>query len=274
MQATTYVLGNSEAEHHRLVQQARYLAPATEDMLISAGICEGMSVLDVGCGAGDVALMAGALVGRSGMVTGIDRDSDVLRFAAMRASERSADNVRFVETRIEEALNRFGERAFDAVIGRFVLVHQPDPAETLRSVLPMLAGGGIVAFLEPELGRVAQSHPEIALVEQIAEWVQETLFRAGVRMNMGTTLAGTMSSAGLARPQTKLSILAGGGEDYFGYGYWADTTRSLLPIMEALGVATRADVDIDTLEQRLRDAVVAARGSMVTQVVASAWCSA
>ena len=44
-----------------------------------------MSVLDGGCGAGDVALLAAELVGPSGSVTGVDRDPRSVALAARRA---------------------------------------------------------------------------------------------------------------------------------------------------------------------------------------------
>jgi SAM-dependent methyltransferase len=52
--------GDDEAR--RLMQQAAYLAPHTERALRAAGIGPGASVLDLGCGMGDVALLAAELV--------------------------------------------------------------------------------------------------------------------------------------------------------------------------------------------------------------------
>jgi 2-polyprenyl-3-methyl-5-hydroxy-6-metoxy-1,4-benzoquinol methylase len=51
-----YVLGHSEREIRRLQNQANILRPITKRLLRNSGICEGMRVLDVGCGAGDVSL--------------------------------------------------------------------------------------------------------------------------------------------------------------------------------------------------------------------------
>jgi 2-polyprenyl-3-methyl-5-hydroxy-6-metoxy-1,4-benzoquinol methylase len=51
-----YVLGHSEVELKRLATQARLIDPITRRFLVSAGIREGMRVLDVGSGVGDVAI--------------------------------------------------------------------------------------------------------------------------------------------------------------------------------------------------------------------------
>ena len=53
-----YILGHSEAEILRLQTQAKILGPITERLLQRAGIRTGMRVLDVGSGAGDVAMLA------------------------------------------------------------------------------------------------------------------------------------------------------------------------------------------------------------------------
>ena len=51
---TDYALGRSYAEYDRLIEQGELFRPLTERMLRSSGISRGMSVLDVGCGVGDV----------------------------------------------------------------------------------------------------------------------------------------------------------------------------------------------------------------------------
>ena len=73
-----YVLGHDAAEQQRLEQQGTNLQSLTRRLLRGAGLVPGMRVLDVGCGAGDVTLIAAELVGSSGMVVGIDRSAEVL----------------------------------------------------------------------------------------------------------------------------------------------------------------------------------------------------
>jgi cyclopropane fatty-acyl-phospholipid synthase-like methyltransferase len=58
MGETTYALRHSSAEIERLKNQAAMLRPITERLLRSAGIDAGVRVLDLGCGAGDVSMLA------------------------------------------------------------------------------------------------------------------------------------------------------------------------------------------------------------------------
>jgi len=60
-----YIFGHSPEEIRRLIDQAPILRSTTERLLRSAGIQQGMRVLDLGCGAGDVSMLAGSLVGPS-----------------------------------------------------------------------------------------------------------------------------------------------------------------------------------------------------------------
>ena len=73
-----YMLGHSDVEIQRLIQQGAILRPITERLLRVAGVSEGMRVLDVGCGGGDVSFLAAELVGPSGSVLGIDRNPEAL----------------------------------------------------------------------------------------------------------------------------------------------------------------------------------------------------
>jgi cyclopropane fatty-acyl-phospholipid synthase-like methyltransferase len=49
-----YVLGHSKQELRRLMLQADNLRPITMRLLREIGLVQGMRVVDLGCGAGDV----------------------------------------------------------------------------------------------------------------------------------------------------------------------------------------------------------------------------
>jgi cyclopropane fatty-acyl-phospholipid synthase-like methyltransferase len=68
LKQSDYVLGHTDREQLRLSRQARILAPATDHFLRDAGIDSGMRVLDIGCGVGDVTMLAAQLVGPRGKV--------------------------------------------------------------------------------------------------------------------------------------------------------------------------------------------------------------
>ena len=65
-----YPLAHGTEETRRLIQQSGFINPFTRALFVDAGISPGMTVLDVGSGAGDVALIAAGLMGRAGRVVG------------------------------------------------------------------------------------------------------------------------------------------------------------------------------------------------------------
>jgi ubiquinone/menaquinone biosynthesis C-methylase UbiE len=65
----------------------------TRRLMPDAAVREGMRVLDIGCGRGNVAVLAAGLVGPSGWVLGIDSDSTAIESADARVRCQSARNL-------------------------------------------------------------------------------------------------------------------------------------------------------------------------------------
>src|SRR5512135_2229096 len=120
-----YPLGHSPVELDRLQSQARFIDPVTRNFFREAGLKAGMRVLDVGSGAGDVSFLAAELVGESGRIVGVDRSAAAIDFARARAAAKSLPQVSF---RQGEAAAMDFAQPFDAVVGRYVLQFQSDPA--------------------------------------------------------------------------------------------------------------------------------------------------
>src|SRR5262245_34156229 len=137
-----YILGHSDAEIRRLQTQAAILRPITERLLRCAGIQTGMRVLDLGSGAGDVAMLAAALVGPSGPVVATARNLQVLSMATQRARTCGAQHLACHEASADTFVDNAG---FDLVVGRYVLIHQPDPAAFLRVAAQLAKPGGTIA---------------------------------------------------------------------------------------------------------------------------------
>jgi Methylase involved in ubiquinone/menaquinone biosynthesis len=83
---SSYALGSTDAEHDRLIRQAKWLAAHTERLFREAGMGPGQRVLDVGSGVGDVAMLVSRIVGPSGEVVGIERDARSIERARARRS--------------------------------------------------------------------------------------------------------------------------------------------------------------------------------------------
>src|SRR5690242_4744258 len=97
-----YTLGSTDAEHDRLAWQAAIFEPLTERLFVEAGIGPGQRVLDVGSGAGDVAMLAARIVGPTGSVLGIERSEGSIACARARVARAHLPNVRFLQADARE----------------------------------------------------------------------------------------------------------------------------------------------------------------------------
>jgi ubiquinone/menaquinone biosynthesis C-methylase UbiE len=265
-----YILGHSHEEIRRLIDQAAILRSTTERLLRSAGIEHGMRVLDLGCGAGDVSMLAGKLVGPSGSVVGIDPNADILIVARARAKANQLPHVTFTEA----SVGTFSDsRLFDFVVARYVLIYQVDPVAFLRTAARFVRPGGILALHESILDLPVNSRPRVALWQQTSDWLLTTVRRWAPSYAAAGRLIEYFSSAGLPQPALFSETPVGGGVDAPHYAWLAGVTRTLLPRMVESGVVTAEMLAIDTLESRLRSAVVEARSQIEGPAQVCAWTS-
>ena len=246
--APQYVLGHSDREIERLKAQARLIDPITERFFREAGIAPGMRVLDVGSGAGDVAFLAANIVGASGEVIGVDQNLVARDVARARATTKSLANVAFREG---EAAAMAFDQPFDAVIGRYVLQFQKDPAALLKNLASHVRSGGLVVFHEIDWGGLG-SFPPVPTFDQCCRWGADTLRLHGTETQMGTKLHATYAGAGLPSPTMRLEAPVGGMPVILPWlQMFKELIATLQPEMERLGVAAAAQVEVETLVERM-----------------------
>ncbi len=264
----SYVLGHSERELDRLNKQAHLVDPITRRFLCAAGIVPGMRVLDVGSGAGDVAFLAADLVGTRGEVVGTDRSPAALAMARQRADARSLRNVAFREG--DPAEMTF-DRPFDAVIGRYVLMFQHDPAAMLRGLAKHARREGVIFFHEVDLDG-ARSIPPAPTYDRCSQWIRETFRLSGADTRMGTNLFSTFISAGLPAPTMQLeTLIAGVANNADPLRLVAGLAGTLAEAMEQLGVATAAELGLETLTERMISEAAASGSVMLGRFEIGAW---
>ena len=266
-QQSTYALGHSEQELERLSRQAEVFEPFTHQLLQQAGISTGMRVLDVGCGAGDVAFLVADLVGSTGAVVGVDRAAEAIQRATMRAQARHLENVKFLEG--DPTKMQF-DGPFDAVVGRLILMYYPDPIDAVRKLAGHVRDGGLVVFQEFDIAN-CRSLPPAPTFDRSVGWIRQALRTTGARTELGLEMYSLFLAAGLPGPSMRMDAAIGGGPDCPAYEMAAEVVRSLLPVMEKLQIATATEVDISSLEQRMRDEVVAAKGVALSPGLIGAW---
>lgn len=267
MSNTGYDLGHEAGEVERLNVQGRALAAPTRFLLKAAGLHAGMRVLDLGSGVGDMSFAVADVVGSTGDVVGVERASKAIEGATVRARRLGHRNVRFVLGDVHDAFDGGG---FDALVCRLVLMYVPDPSTVLRIQAAAVRQGGIVAPIEFDVS-LARTVPETPLATEVLNWARAASEKTGMDISLGPRLWQVLEGAGLA-PTGMISVQSYfGPSDPDGHALLAGIVRSLLPSIERMGIAATAEVDINTLQGRLRAEMEAAHAVFAFPTLTCAW---
>ena len=215
----------------------------TERLFRAAGISAGVTVLELGCGPGEVSELLSEIVGPTGSVLAVDRSDKMLSTAKRRLEEAGKTNIRFVCADLNNApdyLEDVNRSSFDVVAGRRVLIYLASPDRVLASLLPWLREGGLVVFEEFDSticpGHVATMPAHIRGVS----FLDTMLGEEGVDRSMGFHLPATFVAAGLQFERIWAEAVIDGQGDQYTLG---ELLQLLKPRLESAAVATASEID-------------------------------
>ncbi|OBJ15936.1 methyltransferase domain-containing protein [Mycobacterium colombiense] len=264
---STYVLGHADVEVQRLLLQGRLYDAYTEHALRLAGLQPGMRVLDIGSGPGDVSFIAARLVGPTGTVLGVDAAPAMVELARARAAEKGLSTVHFMQSAVDSIAL---DEPVDAVVGRLILMHLPDPAATLRHLVSFVRPGGVVAFSENDI-TAAHGVPETPLFRRVTGGIVRAFEAMGLSPRFGTTLHTVFADAGLGAPRLTLGTPIGTAADTDILAYLAEVWRLVSPIAEQGGFAIDELADIDGFVPRFREQALAVDALIAMPPIITAW---
>ena len=264
---TAYVLGSDEPEIARLDAQASSIAAPTDTLLRAAGIGGDMRVLDLGTGLGHVAFLLAALLEDGGSVLGVDREERLLELAERRRAAAGHANVAFVQG---DARTFTPAEPFDAIVERLMLFHLPDREAVLRRQIDALKPGGTMLLVEFDIGAM-RSEPDVPLVTAAREWMEAAFRSVGADPRIGARAGELLRGAGFADVSTFGLFPYLGPRDPTGPLLCAGIFRSLAPRILSEGIATEAELGLDTLRERIAEQVAARDATMLTPAVVGAW---
>ena len=266
--AHEYELGHSDRELKRLRLQARLVDPLTRQFFANAGLKPGMRVLDVGSEGGDTALLAEEVVGVEGEVVGVDQSPAAVAAAEKRIAAAGKRNISFRHGELDRL--ELGER-FDAAVGRYVLMFNPDPASMLRSVARLVRADAPIVFHEPDWNGI-RSNPAAPIYDECHAWIVRTFKRLVTNPYMGHDLHAAFVRAALPPPTMELSALIQGPSEQVAYVEMiAELAITMSPAMEKEGIVAPAEIDPATFPRRMREEVERLASVVIGRSEIGAW---
>ena len=124
--------------------QDTLLGKLGEETMDAAGVSNGQSVLDIGCGSGGSTFELSKRIGSDGTVWGVDISKPMLDIGITRLKSHDFRNIRFSEADVTTF--DFKNHSFDIAFSRFGVMFFEDPVVSFSSVANSLKSKGRLAF--------------------------------------------------------------------------------------------------------------------------------
>ena len=115
------------------------------------------------------------------------------------------------------------------------------------------------------------SQPPVPLWQLAVNLIQMACQSGLPHYDVSSRLVEYFSEASLPEPDLFCETLVGGGIDSPLYAWATETVRSFLPQLAKMGIVLGELLGIETLESRLREAVLEARSQIVGPAQVCAW---
>jgi ubiquinone/menaquinone biosynthesis C-methylase UbiE len=261
---TIYTLGSTDAELQRLIELASHEEDRVIDACARAGIGEGATVADFGCGPLGALAALSRVVGRSGHVIGVDASSAALDKAGALLPKDQFPQLRLLHLELHQLTSaQLGVEAIDQAYCRLMLLHQPDPEQVLRKMASLVRPGGVVITHEPsDLAMHAPaSEPAVPAMTRVWELVVGAARARGAQTDFGRRGRQYLEAAGLEVVAQRAYVVH--YRPAIGYDIPRVALNSLRPVLAEKNLATAEEIE------RLEHELLAARNAAHVQWVSS-----
>lgn len=185
---------NVDAEIRRLNAQVDLFWAAEGELLVRYGLCDGMTLLDCGCGPGRlIELIKG--MNPSVRCTGLDMDPILVEVANRKLQESGLSDCKVAQGTAESS--GLSESAFDFILLRLVLEHVPDPVGALKSLARLLKPGGRMVVIDNDFDLHLRTFPPVPQLDTLYEAYRASRRKDGGDPCIGRRLPELLGAAGL-----------------------------------------------------------------------------
>lgn len=197
-----YVLGTGDIEIRRLGIQHEAWREFAQAAWSRAGIGQGHTVVDVGCGPGYATLDLAQLVGPTGRVVAIDKSRRFLDHLEAQAQTRGLTNIECLEHDLDT--DPLPESFAHFVWSRWVFIFVRNPRELLSRVHKMLRPNGELILHEYSDYATWHSEPPSAEISGFVRAVMDSWRAEGGDPNIAEKLPGWLREIGAVNLRTRL----------------------------------------------------------------------
>jgi len=160
---TCYPLAVGEADHKRLALLNQIYNPQTKAFISAAGLSGNLSILEIGCGTGEMAIWL-AQHFPDAKVLATDINTEQLAIARETAQKNNISNIEFRLCNVVDL--PVLQQSFDLIYGRWVLEYIENPQAIIQTIFNLLNPNGVmiyaaISFLNP--GFFCNPHSDIIM---------------------------------------------------------------------------------------------------------------
>ena len=240
----SYLFDRKQADQERLIRSSEALGGFTTEACLRAGLGPGGRAIDIGCGPFGALPALAELVGFEGRVAGLDASGEALALARAMLDQRGCTTVTLVQAELDTVATTdlCPPGPFDLAYLRRFLVHQPDPAGSLRRIATLVRPGGrIVAHEIPPGAGYPALTPPVRALQQVDELVHAGVKARGGRYDAAHHFAALCRDAGVRLISQRGFVPA--VEPLALLETFQAVLRSLRPVVITQGITTAREVD-------------------------------
>jgi len=181
---SNYILQVGSQGSSRLERINNICGPYSQRFLTSTGLTQGITVLEIGCGTGNMTTWIAQQVGPTGSVIAVDISDQQLEIAKHAAEKQGLNNIEFIHSPIEEFTL---DAPVDMIYSRFVLMHLTQPTSTINKLKLFLKPNGIIACEEPAFTSIITA-PRHDIIEKLTKLSFEWGKKHGCDYDLGDKL--------------------------------------------------------------------------------------